>query len=119
MRLQGQPKRRQLRSYLPTSRRTFGFSSTCYPETVFRIYIINCPSAFLLVSNGARLLRPRHPRRPARLPRGPRRAAAHHPGAQPLPHRSLSGGAKQPVSAPSTNTLTPTPTLTLTLTLTK
>ena len=32
-----------------TSRRTFSFSSTCYPETVFRIYIINCPSAFQLV----------------------------------------------------------------------
>ena len=28
--------------------RTFKFSSTCYPETVFRIYIINCPAAFPL-----------------------------------------------------------------------
>ena len=55
-------------SQLPSSRRTFRFSSTCYPETVFRIYIINCPSAFPLVSNGARLSCPRHPRRPARLP---------------------------------------------------
>ena len=36
-------------SQLPSSRRTFRFSSTCYPETVFRIYIINCPSAFQLV----------------------------------------------------------------------
>ena len=26
--------------------RTFKFSSTCYPETVYRIYIINCPAAF-------------------------------------------------------------------------
>ena len=25
--------------------RTFRFSATCYPETVFRIYLINCPSA--------------------------------------------------------------------------
>ena len=34
--------------------RTFKFSSTCYPETVFRIYIINCPSAFPLAWKAVR-----------------------------------------------------------------
>ena len=35
--------RKENRSFI---KRTFQFSSKCYPETVFRIYIINCPAAF-------------------------------------------------------------------------
>lgn len=35
--------RKENRSFI---KRTFQFSSKCYPETVHRIYIINCPAAF-------------------------------------------------------------------------
>ena len=79
---------------LSTSRRTFRFSSTCYPETVFRIYILNCPSAF---AAGCKWRPPTQPR--------PRALVAPHcfpegPGEGPpaTPERSLchvgaSGGA--------------------------
>ena len=79
---------------LLTSRRTFRFSSTCYPETVFRIYILNCPSAF---AAGCKWRPPTQPR--------PRALVAPHgfpespgEGLPATPERSLchvgaSGGA--------------------------
>ena len=79
---------------LSTSRRTFRFSSTCYPETVFRIYILNCPSAF---AAGCKWRPPTQPR--------PRALVAPHgfpespgEGLPATPERSLchvgaSGGA--------------------------
>ena len=88
------PGQRSPASQLP-SRRTFRFSSTCYPETVFRIYIINCPSALPLASNGARLPCPQHPVAPHGFPEGPR-------GGARSPPRSAASAAWEPQKAPCT-----------------
>ena len=79
---------------LSTSRRTFRFSSTCYPETVFRIYILNCPSAF---AAGCKWRPPTQPRpralvAPHGFPEGPGEGLPATPE-RSLCHVGASGGA--------------------------